>query len=384
MKTVCELNRCNGCMLCVDACNKNAVTVLDNIKNYNAIIDEGKCVDCGICHRVCPNNNFSVLKPISWQQGWASKEEVRKTGSSGGIATAILVAFVENGGVVCSCVFEEGEFLFKIVDNINDVNRFSGSKYVKSNPIGIYKKLKKEIISGKKVLFIGLPCQVTAVKNYICENERLYTIDLICHGTPSPQLLNKYFKENNCNTKTINDLKFRRKSGYELPSSYKGIKPNGLQDRYTYAFLNSLCYTENCYSCKFAQLNRAGDVSLGDSWGSQISKEEQEKGISLVLCQSEKGKELINMADLHLENVDLENAIKNNEQLNEPSKKPKEYESFFNFVISKGNFSKAVKKSYPKFCLKQDVKTILSKLKIIRNRNSNFALYLNTNKRKEK
>ncbi len=367
MKTVCEKNKCAGCMACVDVCSKNAIGILDQLQHYNAVIDENKCIACGRCHNVCPNNKQTTLfKPTKWCQGWASDEEIRGASSSGGIATAIATAFVQNGGIVCSCVFEAGEFRFDIVDDVEGIKRFTGSKYVKSNPAGIYRKLRKEIASNKRVLFIGLPCQVAAIKNYIGENERLYTIDLICHGTPSPKLLEMYLKECKHSIQMVSNLKFRKKAIFKLSDNYVGIKPNGVQDRYTYAFLNSVCYTENCYSCRYAQLDRVSDISLGDSWGSLLSNEEQAKGISLILCQSVKGEELISMTDLHLEDVELENAISNNGQLNSPSKKPAEYDMFFSMICKTGNFSRSIKKCYPRFCLRQDIKTILKKSKILR------------------
>ena len=38
-------------------------------------------------------------------------------------------------------------------------------------------------------------------------------------------------------------------------------------------------YTENCYSCRYASQSRVSDISLGDSWGSELSEEEKKKGI---------------------------------------------------------------------------------------------------------
>ena len=128
-------------------------------------------------------------------------------------------------------------------------------------------------------------------------------LDLICHGSPSPQLLEKFLEENKVNIHTIENLKFRNKTAFGLESGYKRISFDAQQDLYTFAFLTSLDYTENCYSCRYATLDRVSDITLGDSWGSELSREEQKKGISLILCQTEKGVELVKSAGFELEEV---------------------------------------------------------------------------------
>lgn len=79
MKTVCELNMCNGCMACVEKCHRNAITIKDDLKYYNALVDTKKCVDCGLCTKVCPRENDNDMsKPKWWYQGWADSE-IRET-----------------------------------------------------------------------------------------------------------------------------------------------------------------------------------------------------------------------------------------------------------------------------------------------------------------
>ena len=125
------------------------------------------------------------------------------------------------------------------------------------------------------------------------------------YGSPSPQLLEKFLEENKVNIHTIENLKFRNKTAFGLESGYKRISFDAQQDLYTFAFLTSLDYTENCYSCRYATLDRVSDITLGDSWGSELSREEQKKGISLILCQTEKGIELVKSAGFELEEVQL-------------------------------------------------------------------------------
>ena len=76
VKTVCAKNQCVGCMACFDMCPKSAITIVDTRQAYNAVIDEEKCIHCGICTNVCQNNKETTLKhPETWYQGWIEDEK---------------------------------------------------------------------------------------------------------------------------------------------------------------------------------------------------------------------------------------------------------------------------------------------------------------------
>lgn len=358
MKTVCELNMCNGCMACVEKCHRNAITIKDDLKYYNALVDTKKCVDCGLCTKVCPRENDNDMsKPKWWYQGWADSE-IREHASSGGAASAIIRAFIKNGGYVASCLFDSGKFVFEVTNEMAVARKFAGSKYVKSNPEKIYGKIQSLLKANQKVLFIGLPCQVAAVNQFIKDKTNLVTADLICHGTPSPYLLKKCLQEYGHDINTLTDINFRIKSLYELNRDGKPIAAFHTMDNYLIAFLHSYDYTENCYSCKFATLDRVSDITLGDSWGTELSGEVK-NGVSLILCQSEKGKELIESAGLKLLDVDINNAISHNEQLNKPSKCSKSRDQFFENYNRYNNFGKALVKTAPGIVAKEKVKSIV-------------------------
>lgn len=258
----------------------------------------------------------------------------------------------------------DGEFVFDITNDLDYARKFAGSKYVKSNPKNIYSKIHERLKQGDRVLFIGLPCQVAALNNYIKDKKNLYTVDLICHGSPSPIILEKYLAENYVDIKKIKDLNFRNKDGFGLRSGYKRISFDDGSDLYTFAFLTSLDYTENCYSCRYATLDRVSDITLGDSWGSELEAEEQKKGISLILCQTEKGKELLKNTKIELRDVNLNKAVEANHQLSYPSKMPTERKIFFK-NIDKG-FNYAISRCHPKMYYIRRLKYILHKAKIIR------------------
>ena len=363
MRTVCDRGRCTGCRVCVNVCKKDAIFIKDSLSAMNAVIDEVKCVNCKMCEKVCPNNNpVDKVQPQKWYQGWVCK--TREQSSSGGVAAGLTQNFIQNGGYVAACLFKDDEFVFDITNDLDYARKFAGSKYVKSNPQNIYSKIYERLKQGDRVLFIGLPCQVAALNNYIKDKKNLYTVDLICHGSPSPIILEKYLAENYVDIRKIKDLNFRNKDGFGLRSGYKRISFDDGSDLYTFAFLTSLDYTENCYSCRYATLDRVSDITLGDSWGSELEAEEQKKGISLILCQTEKGKELLKNTKIELRDVNLNKAVKANHQLSYPSKMPTERKIFFK-NIDKG-FYYAISRCHPKMYYIRRLKYILHKAKIIR------------------
>lgn len=367
MNTVCEKNMCVGCMACSDSCPVSAITVVDDLDSYNAIIDASKCINCNLCKKVCLNNNPPVFRsPILWKQGWSDNSSIRNNSSSGGIATAIEKAFVEKGGIVYSCIYLQGEFVFVRADNVNDIYRFTGSKYVKSNPKGIYGQIKRDLKNGYKVLFVGLPCQVAAVAQF-CENAfNLFTIDLICHGTPSPKLLENYIIEKGLKLEDINNIGFRSKTKFHLKINGTPISVPRIVDYYTMLFMNGTIYTKNCYSCNFAKVDRVSDMCLGDSWGSSLSDEEKKKGISLILVQTEKGKELLDKCGAILYDVDIKNAISYNRQLSQPSTENPMRSKFFYSFKQNRSCRKATLQCFPKQFVKDEIKRILVNLKILK------------------
>lgn len=368
MRYVCESNRCTGCGVCCEACPQGAVSIEKGIRAYAAVIDEHKCSRCGKCGRICQiNSPLEAMKPFECYHGWTMDEILRKEGSSGGIASSISSAFIEKGGVAVSCTFTEGAFSFEVIRSKSDVQRFAGSKYVKSNAQIIYKPVLECLKQKIPVLFIGLPCQVAGLKKFITPalQEHLYTVDLVCHGTPSPELLGSFLKQYGVTVKEAKDISFREKRYYRVCPDSRMIVRQGTVDRYTLAFLFGLSYTDNCYCCQYARMERVSDLTLGDAWGSKFSQEERRKGISLLLCQTKKGKALIRLGKLHLENAKLEDAIAHNDQLRRPSKEPSSRGRFF-AALEKGiNFNQSVFVCMPRKCMRQYVKSLFLKFGII-------------------
>ena len=368
MKTVCESSSCVGCKACLNACTQNAISYNDLIDRTECVIDEEQCINCGKCYSVCQNYSITEKKtPICYYQGWA-EDRIRSVSSSGGAATAIMEGFIKNGGYVCSCAFEEGEFIFKGTNNISELKQFSGSKYVKSDLQNAYDIIGDLIKSKERILFIGLPCQSAAILNYFNRNENLYTVDLICHGTPSPKLLINYLKEFGLDPNKIDDVKFRNKDFFETNNENEEILPGRVKDSYLSMFMDAVNYTENCYFCKYASFDRVSDITLGDAWG-QLS-EDRKEGVSLILCQTQKGEKLLEMTKLMKYDVDIKKAVEFNHQLRRPSMKHPRRDYFLRAIKNGHSFRYAAFVANPKRSLKESIKFGLIKLHILPDKKS--------------
>lgn len=155
------------------------------------------------------------------------------------------------------------------------------------------------------------------------------------------------------------------KNNFSVREGTSYIVQKGVLDKYSISFLNSISYTENCYHCQYANIMRVSDITLGDSWGSNLDIQEQRKGVSLILNQTLKGKELLEQSELELMDVELNRAIEHNHQLKHPSIKPNTRKIFFDEIKNGKNFNAIVRKLYPKQSAKQIVKMLLIKAKIM-------------------
>jgi coenzyme F420-reducing hydrogenase beta subunit len=199
------------------------------------------------------------------------------------------------------------------VETLDGIRKLQGSKYVQSNTEAIYHQVDTDLKDGKTVLFSGTPCQVAALQNFTKEHERLFTIDLVCHGVPNQDFFDDYLKYESLqyNGKIIN-FAFRDKSlGWRNAGSIKIQRVNGRvkhkklnhsNSYYSFYYKNHSAYRDSCYECRFAVQQRCGDLTIGDYWGVELFHPEVETqhGVSVVLVNSKKGDTLLKMAGENL------------------------------------------------------------------------------------
>ncbi len=333
MKQICERNTCTGCSTCMNVCPRNCITMEED--EYGVLIpsiNEKKCINCNICIKKCPENNeIEFYTPLKAYAGWSLNKEIRKKSASGGIAWEMYQHIINLGGVVVGTEYDENmNLVHKMTNKIEEAKRFRGSKYVQSYIGKIYTQIREELKNEKKVIFIGTPCQVSGLRNFLKDenNKHLITVDLVCHGVPSIRYLKDYLKYLKIQKK-IDNITFRGENNWHFTGYKKGkiiYKKYNKEDLYYKAFLDGLFYRENCYQCRYARIERVADVTIGDFWGigkEILFKHEIEDGVSLILVNTEKGDKLIQelKTQIFLEERTIEEAQKGNEQLNHPSHK---------------------------------------------------------------
>lgn len=295
---ICEKSKCTACFACQNICPAGAVTLQpdENGGVYPVISD--KCTECNLCVNTCPSLN-PVIKNEAKEAFavFANDGETRRTSTSGGMVYTVCKAFE---GIVYGAAFSDGLSVEHIrIENKKDLEKTQGSKYVLSNINGRFKSVKQDLEDGKKVLFTGTPCQVAGLKSYLKKDyENLYTIDFVCHGVPDSSVLKDFIKnETKINNFTGITVRFRDEKGYNMTVLKDGKPvmeiPFGI-NYYYHAFLEGWNLRENCHSCLYSEINRCSDLTVCDCWGSENEtvKKEMKNGLSGVLINTDKGKEL--------------------------------------------------------------------------------------------
>lgn len=354
MKQICPTKFCMGCTACMNVCQHSAISMkADKYGFYYPKIDQDICIDCGLCVATCPvNHPVKITYPSDCYAVLSDdKEEIKKV-ASGGMASVLSRYVLRKGGVVYgSCGVDIRNVHHIRIDSMKDLDKLRGSKYVQSYMGNIYSQVKKDLQENKMVLFTGTPCQVAGLKAFLHkkEYENLYTVDLICHGVPSQQMLNDNinsytkYENNSCRVafrlkpcavnqpNVIHSITFGWFFQSQPCKSDSQIYVPWYKDAYMLGFIGCLIFRPNCYECRYACVARCGDFTVGDFWG--LAKDagfNDTDGVSLVFINS------IKASKIWIENLNIcksvkrsvIEAIKGNGQLQQPSSKPITYERF--------------------------------------------------------
>lgn len=325
---------CIGCQACVDFCPQKAISFqYDKWGEGKAVVDLTQCNNCGLCELRCPGkiNTFNEAQKRVYA---AVSREHRYTGSSGGVFYELASQFIRDGGVVFGAAFDENlKLIHKKATTTEELLELCKSKYLHSDMSGVYAEISNCLKNGQKVMFVGTPCQTSAVKNLFIKKyeHQLVLVDFLCHGTGTQKIFDMCVKEEEKrkNGKIV-EFVFRAKSKraehsfrYKLKNGnkIKTVSGYSFEFPYYYSYLKYNIFNESCYECKYTSCERVGDITLGDFWGIQNydKKLKDCDGVSMLSLNTQKGKELFEQIRFTCDVYEypIENAANNNQAFRE-------------------------------------------------------------------
>jgi coenzyme F420-reducing hydrogenase beta subunit len=331
---------CVGCGNCSIICPVHSIEMKENSEGFIVpFINEEICIHCEKCVSVCQIYNLPLSKVYSSEAyiGITKNRRFYKNAASGGIFGTLAHSFFDkfnNGGVV-GAAFIEGKVQHVFVRKREDILSLQNSKYVQSDLNVVFSEIEEELRDGNNVLFSGTPCQVHALNLYLHkEYENLYTIDLICHGVPSAYFLAMNLRRYG---DKISNVKFRYKNNfffsrsrfimtiYKLNSNRPAKFVLANRDPYYNMFKNNMSFRESCYVCKFANMNRISDITIGDCDSyAKYTSFHTNKATSTIIINSSKGHDLWNRVGEVFDfcPLDLETEAEINTPLKHPAVRP--------------------------------------------------------------
>lgn len=319
---------CCGCTACKNICPRDCIEMTPDFEGFlYPEVNKDMCINCNACDKVCPVLNHRTIEgknPSAFALRSRDENNLMES-TSGGFTLPLAKWIFENGGKIWGAVFDENHKVYHACfDSLGqEFRKTRGSKYVQSRLGDSFTDIKKELSSGRLVCFIGTTCQVYGLKHYLKkEYDNLITVDLVCHGTPSPKLWEKYisYQEERYHSK-IKNINFRNKtygyhSGTMLLEFENGKIYTGSArvDFMLKSFFREISSRPSCYECKFKELNRVSDFTIFDCWHiTDLAPEikDDDRGYTNVFVHSAKGMRIIEKIkdSYHIYPTEVEKAV---------------------------------------------------------------------------
>ena len=365
---------CTACGACVYRCPQKCIKMPENdIGVPYPVIDIEACIECHTCEKSCPvlfspQGNI----PQTVYAAWSVDEEQRLTSASGGIAYEFYQYAIKHG-YKCVGASLNADFTvsLKLAEKPEELIAFKNSKYVYSEIHTLLPRISEELRHGEKILVMGLPCQIAAIKKLFPHQENLVLVEILCHGnTPSSYLKQhiEYIEQRTGKRAAVVD--FRTPSYQTYTYTFTLRDHNGEEfyaarakdgDTYQYAYHRAVSYRESCYHCSFAKEERVGDITLADYWGlgNKTPFNHEIRNVSMVQINSEKGSsfwdDVVSSGVVYTEERPLEEAQEGNPRLLRTNPKSKDRIIFEREIAQNhGDFEKAIKEPIKLYLKRQN------------------------------
>ena len=344
---------CCGCGACTARCPRGAISMEEDSQGFvYPCVDAGLCVDCGLCRKVCGlQNRYAQETSGPWYAACYRGDS--SLSASAGAFYGLAGSVVDGGGTVFGAAYVRDDDGLRVrhvmAEDPEGLSALQGSKYVQSDAGRCFPEVRKQLKSGREVLFSGTPCQVAGLRGYLGRDwPNLVTVDLVCHGVPSEAMFRSLVASiERRRGKHVVDFRFRCKRGgwdhslllllllRPLDAADSSRDEEVLIPAHDFAyyslFLNLKTLRDSCYSCPFAGSLRPADITVGDFWGVQQNRPDvlederfdTERGVSCLLVNTERGKKALGRySGLDLLEVSFDDIAKGNDQLRRPSSLP--------------------------------------------------------------
>lgn len=332
MIQITEKTDCCGCGACVQRCPKECIALQEDEQGFMyPNIDTDRCINCGLCENVCPVlNHGEPRQPLACYAATHTDEKIRLASSSGGVFTALAEYVINQGGVVFGARFnEKWEVVHDYTETIEGLAAFRGSKYVQSLIGENYHKAEQFLKDGRQVLFTGTPCQITGLKHYLNKDfGNLLSVEIACHGVPSPRLWREYIKGKNPSAINFRD----KRSGWKSYSVAIGQKRKWHDcDAFMNCLVANYSLRQSCFDCQAKSGSSGADLLVADLWGiSQIAPEiDDDKGTSAIVIWTNNGLNTFEQLKIHSKSISYDKVAEYNPAIIRASRRPSNYEDFW-------------------------------------------------------